>query len=86
MRTGLWAENGFNLTVRKNSPRLSCGRMIRLLARPLLPHLTLPSTICFSFSVFQCVTAVVLADGKGVGGGGVGEELNHTTARKPGPL
>jgi hypothetical protein len=35
-----------------------------------------------SFSVFLCDTAVELIDGRG----GVGEEPNHTGARKPGPL
>ncbi len=56
--------------------------MVRLLAHPLPPS---PSAICLSFSVFLNVTGRAycreMAAGKGVG-----EEPNHTTARKPGPL
>ncbi len=53
--------------------RLSCGRMIQLLANPFPP---LPSTSCLPFSQSSCVA----------GRRGVGEEPNHTTARKPGHL
>jgi hypothetical protein len=60
---------------------LSCVRMIRLLAHPfpLLSHQQF-----VSLSQSSCVSLVAVIDGSG--GKGVGEEPNHTTARKPGPL
>jgi hypothetical protein len=45
---------------------------------------TLTSETCLSFSVFLCVTGRAYCRERG--GEGMGEELNHTTARKPGPL
>jgi hypothetical protein len=48
---------------------------------PRHPPLPLTSVSCLSFSVFLCVA--VQACGRG--DVGVGEEPNHSTARKPGP-
>jgi hypothetical protein len=48
------------------------------------PFRPLPAESCLSFSVFQCVAGK--REERGERGEGVGEELNHTTARKPGPL
>ncbi len=55
---------------------------IRLLA---YPHPLLSRQQVVSLSKSSCVSPVELTDGRG-GGGGVGEEPNYTTARKPGPL
>jgi hypothetical protein len=41
---------------------------------------------CLSFSVFLCVVGLLLTPLTGEGGEGVGEEPNHTTARKWGSL
>jgi hypothetical protein len=58
--------------------RLSCGRMIRLLSPfPV-------SNLSFFISLSVCRRSSLLAEEWG--GEGVGEEQNHTTARKPGPL
>ncbi len=54
--------------------------MIRLLANPLLPWES-----CLFFLVFLCVAGRAYWR-KGMGWGGVSEEPNHTTERKPGPL
>ncbi len=47
--------------------------------RPSLPPL--PSASCLS-----CVSPVELTNGRKGGGEGMGNEQNHTTSRKPGPL
>jgi hypothetical protein len=49
------------------------------------PPPPLPSASCLSFSVFLCTAGrAELTDRRGERG--AGEEPNHTTARKPGPL
>jgi hypothetical protein len=64
--------------------RLSCGRLIGLLAHPLTPppppHL---SKLTLFLSLPVCHRSSLLM---GEGGGGRGEEPNHMTARKPGLL
>jgi hypothetical protein len=63
-------------------PCVFAGRMNRLLAHPLN---LLSRQQVVSLSQSSCVsTPVELTDGRG--GEGVGEEQNHTIARKPGPL
>ncbi len=64
--------------------KLSCVRMIRLLALPLPP--SFPSATCFSFSVFLCVAGRAYWRERRREGVGVDLEPKHTTARKPGPL
>ncbi len=62
--------------------RLSCGRMIRLPAYPLPFLPLLPLAGCLCVSVFLCVAGrAYCRDGREVG-----EEPNHTSERKPGPL
>ncbi len=62
--------------------RLSCGRMIRLLAHPLppsrLPYLFLSLPVWRRSSIHNWRE-------RWWGGEGVGEEPNHATTRKPGP-
>ncbi len=54
--------------------------MIWLLPHPIPPR---PSASCLSFSIFLCVPARAFWRERGKG---VGEEPNHTTTRKLGPL
>jgi hypothetical protein len=85
-RNNAGGENGINSQVEQRVLKylkrttFSCSPMIRLLAHPL------PPSPVGKLSLFLrlLVSPVALTDGRG--GGGVGEEPNHTTARKPGPL
>jgi hypothetical protein len=56
--------------------RLSCGRMIRLHTRLLLPPL--PSASCLSFSVFPCLTRWGEGGGRGA--------KSHDCEKRLGPL
>jgi len=62
--------------------RVSCRRMIRLLAHPLPPSSVNKLSL---FPSLPMCRQVELTDGKWRAGG-AREELNHTTARKSGPL
>jgi hypothetical protein len=61
--------------INRGPSKLSCGRNIRLYARPLSRQQFV------SLSQSSCVSPSNLLRGEGVG-----VEPSHTTARKPGPL
>ncbi len=52
----------------------------------LTPSRPLPQQQVASISLSCCVLPFDLLKGEGPGGEGLGEELNHTAAIKPGPL
>ncbi len=59
--------------------RLSCGHIIRLLAHPFPPLYRQQVAHLLSFPVCRLSSSSIVT-------GGVGEEPNHTTVRKPGSL
>ncbi len=62
---------------------LSCGRMICLLPHPFFPSPVSKLSLILSLPVFHQSSFLTEEGG---GEEEVGEEANHTTARKPGPL